>query len=72
MTLPPVPEAVIELLRCGCISSKCVTKRYKCVINGLECTELCACWDADGKNCLNNSSVLEIESDSDNNTDLSN
>ncbi len=38
--MPPAPESIIHLVKCGCRSSKCATKRCTCVahnLNALTC-----------------------------------
>lgn len=42
--LLPAPEAVMELVCCGC-KGVCQTRRCSCVRNGLPCTDACACND---------------------------
>ena len=44
-TLPPAPEAVIELIKCGCSKERCSTNRCQCRRAGLLCTDLCSCSD---------------------------
>ena len=44
-TLPPAPEAVIELVKCGCSKERCSTNRCQCRRAGLLCTDLCSCSD---------------------------
>ena len=41
---PPAPEAVIELVKCGC-RGECSTARCSCNKNNLPCTPLCKCGD---------------------------
>lgn len=48
-TLPPVPDACLELVTCGC-KSKCSTARCTCFRNNFKCTPACAC---DAINCSN-------------------
>lgn len=50
--LPPAPTAVIELVKCGCGKSRCLTEASACKKHSLACTELCAC-DANIDNCAN-------------------
>jgi len=40
----PAPEAVLELVKCGCDSS-CVTTSCSCLRNGLCCMGICKCTD---------------------------
>ena len=42
--LAPVPEAVMELVCCGCHGT-CLTRRCSCVSDGLPCTEAGPCSD---------------------------
>ena len=46
--VPPAPNAVIELIKCGC--KKSCAKHCSCYKNGLPCTPLCKCY---GKSCTN-------------------
>lgn len=41
---PPAPEAVVELVKCGC-RGECSTARCSCHKNNLPCTALCKCGD---------------------------
>ena len=52
-TLPPTPEAILELVKCGCVKSKCTTRGCKCMANQLTCTELCGCWSDEEAMCEN-------------------
>ena len=61
--LPAAPKAVIELVKCGCVKSKCAQNSCACRSNGLNCTELCGCF-ADEETCLNTGHDDEM-SDSD-------
>ena len=40
-TLPPDPEAPLQLIKCGCSKSVCETSRCKCKANHLYGTDLC-------------------------------
>ena len=44
--VPPVPEAVVDLVKCSCITSKCIGW-CSCKTNDLACTELCKCEGAE-------------------------
>jgi len=46
-TLPPAPEAITELVKCGCSKSRCTTNRCNCRKASLNCTDLCSCCDGD-------------------------
>ena len=59
-TTPPAPEAIIEMVKCGCVKQRCSTNRCQCRKAGLTCTELCACSD-DDEPCEN--SLQEDDSD---------
>jgi len=51
--LPPAPVSILQLVKCGCGSSKCsATSMCSCRRNNLNCTELCTC-DADDETCTN-------------------
>lgn len=63
MDLPPAPDAVLELVKCGCRTSRCTMGSCSCKKHGLFCTELCAC-DADSENCENVSQDAENANDS--------
>ena len=40
-TLPPAPQATINLVNCKCAKEQCSTNRCQCKKNGLYCTDLC-------------------------------
>lgn len=40
-TLPPAPQAVIQLVKCGCAKERYLTNRCKCCKANLNCTDLC-------------------------------
>jgi len=42
-SLPPAPEAIIQLVKCGCIKTRCSTNRCNCRKAELKCTNLCSC-----------------------------
>ena len=46
-TTPPAPEAIIEMVKCGCGKHRCSTNRCQCRKAGLTCNELCAWSDDD-------------------------
>ena len=50
---PPAPEAILELVKCGRVKSKCTTRRCKCMANQLTYTELCGCWSDEEAMCEN-------------------
>ena len=45
-SLPPAPEAIIQLVKCGCIKTRCSTNRRNCRKAELKCTNLCSCADS--------------------------
>ena len=54
----PAPEAVLELVKCGC-RGQCQSAKCCCLRNGLSCTALCKCTDSSNVDKLN----LDKESD---------
>ncbi len=44
--VPAAPEAVVELVKCSCVASKC-SGRCSCTAHNLACTELCKCEGAE-------------------------
>jgi hypothetical protein len=63
-TIAPAPHAIIELVKCGCKTSRCATQQCKCRSNNLKCTDLCACCDIE--ECENwTDDAAEIESEED-------
>ena len=52
--LAPAPQAVMELVCCGC-RGNCQTRRCSCVGNGLPCTEACTC----SEDCTNSATDLK-------------
>jgi len=59
--LQPAPDAVLHLVKCGCIKSRCSTNRCQCRKAGLNCTDLCSCSDEGVESCDN----VDIDGDSD-------
>ena len=51
-SLPSAPEAILQLVRCGCIKTRCSTNRCNCRKAELKCTNLCRCADS-GDLCEN-------------------
>lgn len=39
---PPAPEAILQLIKCGCKSG--CEGRCSCRKNSIPCTEICGCW----------------------------
>ena len=62
-TLPPAPEAVIELVKCGCSKERYSTNRCQCRRAGLLCTDLCSC--SDDSECENQHNDDQYEHDED-------
>jgi len=62
-TLPPAPEAVIELVKCGCSKERCSTNRCQCRRAGLLCTDLCIC--SDDSECENQHDTDQYQYDED-------
>lgn len=60
--LQPAPNAVLELVRCGC-KTHCSSNRCQCRRAGLQCTDLCACFDDDGDPCQNVNTVVVEDDD---------
>jgi len=46
-TLPPAPDVVLHLVKCGCMKTRCATKLCACVKANLPCTDMCRCMDTD-------------------------
>ena len=64
-TLPPAPEAVIQLVKCGCAKERCSTNICQCRKANLNCIDLCSCCDS-GDICENSHSPNEdLEEDED-------
>jgi hypothetical protein len=49
--LPPAPDAIIQLVKCGCKKTNCLS-HCSCRLHNLACTELCLC-GADDDTCTN-------------------
>ncbi|KAL2102045.1 hypothetical protein ACEWY4_003806 [Coilia grayii] len=49
MTLPPAPEAILELVHCSCKKTHCVKGRCTCKLHDLPCTNLCQCSSCDNR-----------------------
>ena len=65
--LPPAPEAVIHLVKCGCVKQRCETNHCQCRKAGLNCTDLCSCSD-NWEKCENEEQITLLE-DTDNEDD---
>ena len=55
MTQSPAPEAVLELISCGCKKAKCQCN-CSCSRQSMACTEACVC--TGGEDCLNPHKVV--------------
>jgi len=42
----PAPQAIIQLVKCGCQKNRCSNNRCQCRKSGLNCTDLCSCCDS--------------------------
>ena len=60
--LQPAPDAVLHLIKCGCVKEKCSSNRCKCRKAGLPCTDLCNCTnEEDDDPCSNKADdTLEV------------
>ncbi len=56
---PPAPEAVMELVCCGC-KGQCRSQRCSCVRGGMPCSDACLCEDS---SCTNRPSMEDIDGD---------
>ncbi|KAL5016916.1 hypothetical protein ScPMuIL_006505, partial [Solemya velum] len=65
--LPPASSAVVELVKCGCTTSRCGTSSCSCRKRGLACTDQCVCAsDTEAfDNETSDSVILDEESDDD-------
>ncbi|XP_015750019.1 PREDICTED: uncharacterized protein LOC107329879, partial [Acropora digitifera] len=59
-SLPPAPEAIIQLVKCGCIKTRCSTNRCNCRKTELKCTNLCSCADS-GDLCDTDADDKDVE-----------
>ena len=68
--LQPAPDAVLYLVKCGCVKDKCRNNRCSCRRAGLTCTDLCSCSnDETGEACDNNVDMIENDSCDDETSD---
>ena len=59
-TLPPAPERLLKVIRCGCKSS-CDTKRCVCRKHGLVCTTACSdCKGVSKEDLCEDSDFVEV------------
>ena len=42
-SLPPAPDAVLNMISCACAKSKCAAGGCSCLSVHLKCTDLCKC-----------------------------
>ena len=64
--LAAAPDAVIELIKCGCTKTQCDRNSCKCQSNGLNCTEMCACGAEEDKCSNAGHDILELEEEGEN------
>ena len=66
-SLKPVPDSVLQLIKCGCAKEKCATNRCQCRKAGLSCTDLCQCMDRedDEDQCHNRGQKEDLSDESD-------
>ena len=74
MTLAPAPLSIIELVRCGCVRTKCTSATCSCRKHNLTCTEMCSCEGVDDNcdNCTKQPTGIDDSDDSEdeNTTDI--
>ena len=61
MQKEPAPRGLIELSKCGCKKSSCSRANCTCKVNGLACTEACACMT--DEHCQNPRTILLDDGD---------
>jgi len=59
-TLPPAPDVVLHLVKCGCQKTRCATKHCACAKASLPCTDMCRCMDTD-ELCANTAAHQESD-----------
>ena len=61
----PAPEAIVQLVKCGCQENRCSNNRCHCQKSGLKCTYLWSCCDNNDpcENACEDSETLKIEYD---------
>jgi hypothetical protein len=57
----PAPQAVLELVKCGCKTGCKPGSRCGCFTNGLPCTPLCKCYSRECENVIMNKQIEEEE-----------
>jgi len=60
----PAPNSVIQMVKCGCVKTKCDTDKCTCRKAKLDCTDLCGCCDT-GEVCDNAEQMKTDTTDSD-------
>ena len=69
-SLPPAPEAITQLVKCGCKLTHCSRNQCKCrKKNGLLCTEFCSCSEED-EPCENVKVDEDVETDEETDEDV--
>jgi hypothetical protein len=63
-TLPPAPEEVLDLTRCGCHGA-CNTGRCSCFRQTVKCSEVCGCEDTCQNSELDDDAVYDDDCDID-------
>ena len=58
--LPPSPEAVVHVIKCGCAKTRCSTNHYYCKKAELTCTDLYKYSESDDV-CENSNSTEDLE-----------
>ena len=61
----PAPDTILQLVKCGCKKSSCLSSLFSCVQNNLVLTEMCFC-GADDDICQNTKLCLQIYMSDDN------
>ena len=69
-SLPPGPDAVLHLLKCGCKKDRCANNRCKCRKAGLQCTDPCSCADNKEDDCCHNVPDEEENGDEEENVQI--
>eukprot|EP00794_Sanderia_malayensis_P020786 gene20786-22821_t len=62
----PAPEAVLELVKCGCKGCSSRKSKCSCLMNDLNCTDLCKCHDCENMKDYTLQTTIGEDSDSDN------
>ncbi|KAG1659614.1 hypothetical protein GQR58_022472 [Nymphon striatum] len=67
--LPPAPEGITQLVKCGCKATHCSTSQCKCRKNRLLCTNVCSCSEED-EPCDNAEVDQDLETDDSSDKDI--